>query len=486
MADKKFDQFTNGNEVQVGDEVVGLRPTFPLLNFRFDFPGAGIKDSDGNFLFEYATVGALAVNSLKFINSVSGNPALLTASGTDTDIDISIQPKGIGKLVLDELNWPTADGAPGTFMFTDGSGNLGFTTGVATDIIGTANQVLANGTTGVPQSGSVILTTPQDIALTSSPTFNNLKLSGGNILDTNGNVVLNMVPTASAVNFISVKNQASGTAPEIDALGGDTNIGITYRTKATGVHTFISTNTNIPMIWQSGTASQHITNWAIPNTSATRTITLQDASGTMAYLSDITGSVNPGLANQLAYYAAPGSILSGLTGANSAMLFTTSAGALTWSSSMTDGQIMIGRTGNSPLPATLSAGPGISISNGPNSITISGTGSGIGWTEVTGTTQLMVADNGYVANNAGLVTLTLPATAAFGTAISIIGKGAGGWLMAQNSGQNIQIGSSSSTIGVGGSVASTNRFDSLQLICTTANTTWTIQGGGQSAGFTIV
>jgi len=98
----------------------------------------------------------------------------------------------------------------------------------------------------------------------------------------------------------------------------------------------------------------------------------------------------------------------------------------------------------------------------------------------------MVADNGYVSNNAGLVTLTLPTTAAFGTAISIIGKGAGGWAIAQNSGQNVQVGSVSSTVGAGGSVASTNRFDSIDLLCTTANTTWTVQGGPQTAGFTIV
>lgn len=486
--DKKFSQFTNGNEVQVGDEVVGLRPSAPLSNFRFDFPGGGIKDANGNYLFAYASAGALAVNYLAFTSSVAGDPVLISANGTDANIDISIQPLGTGKIILDELNWPTADGAPGTFMQTDGFGNLSFTSGVATEIIGTANQVLANGTSATPETGSVTLTTPQDIATTSSPTFNNLKLTGANILDTNSNNILNFNPTALAANYISIKNQVALSAPEINAIGGDTNIGLIYRTKATGAHQFISTNTTVPMIWQSGTTSQHTTSWTIPDTAASRAITLQDASGTMAYLADIiaNGTVNAGTANQIAYYATTGTTISGLTGANSAMLYTNATGVPAMSASMTDGQIMIGATGGSPAPATLTAGPGISIANAANSVTISGTGSGIGWTEVAGTSQAMTADNGYVANNAGLVTLTLPVTAAFGTAISIIGKGAGGWLIAQNAGQNIQIGSSSSSVGAGGSVASTNRFDSLQLICTTANTTWTIQGGGQSAGFTIV
>lgn len=152
---------------------------------------------------------------------------------------------------------------------------------------------------------------------------------------------------------------------------------------------------------------------------------------------------------------------------------------------LTDGQVLIGVTGSDPVPANLTAGAGISITNGAGTITIAGTGSGIGWNEVTGVTQAMVADTGYVVNNAGLVTLTLPTTAAFGTAITILGKGAGGWIIAQNSGQSIQVGSVASTIGVGGSVASTNRFDSIELICTTANTIWTTQGGVQGA-LTIV
>jgi hypothetical protein len=154
---------------------------------------------------------------------------------------------------------------------------------------------------------------------------------------------------------------------------------------------------------------------------------------------------------------------------------------------LTDGQMIIGSTAGVPAPATLTAGANISITNASNSITIAATGiPGVSWTNVSGASQLMVADGGYVANNAGLVTLTLPATAAFGTVLYIIGKGSGGWTIAQNAGQNIEVGSSSSTVGAGGSIASTNQFDSITLVCTTANTTWTALGAPQSAGLTIV
>ena len=161
------------------------------------------------------------------------------------------------------------------------------------------------------------------------------------------------------------------------------------------------------------------------------------------------------------------------------------ASAFNFLGPLTNGQLLIGSSGLDPVPANLSAGPGISIANGAGTITISGTASGIGWTDVTGVSQAMVADNGYTANNAGLVTFTLPVTAAYGTGLAVIGKGAGGWKINVGTGQNIQVGSSSTTVSTG-SVASTNQFDSINLVCTTANTTWTVLGAPQSAGLTIV
>jgi hypothetical protein len=42
--------------------------------------------------------------------------------------DINITPDGAGKVVIDGLNYPTADGSNGQVMSTDGAGNIGFTT----------------------------------------------------------------------------------------------------------------------------------------------------------------------------------------------------------------------------------------------------------------------------------------------------------------------------------------------------------------------
>ena len=121
--------------------------------------------------------------------------------------------------------------------------------------------------------------------------------------------------------------------------------------------------------------------------------------------------------------------------------------------------------------ATITAGSGISVTPTANTITIATT-NGIAWTEVTGTTQAMAVDNGYISSNAGLVTLTLPATAVVGDRIRIAGKGAGGWRCAQNAGQTINFGNTATTAGVAGYIDSTNQYDALELLCITANTTW--------------
>lgn len=459
-----------------------------------------------------------------------------------------------------------------------------------TSATGTEFQVLVNSTFGTPQSGAITLTTPQDIAPTSSPEFVDLTLTGGNFLDANGNTMFDLLSVASSVNHLRAVPSATGFPSELRAVGSDTNVGFVFRTQAAGAFEFITQAPTSPFTIYNGTLSQHSTVFTFANTAQARTVTFQDASGTLAFVGDLagyvqsvtgtanqidvnntdpqnpilslsstliapgtiavgnllldtntlsstntngdliltpngtgdlvldglnwpqadgtagyflqtdgagqlswqpgggggSGTVSSGLINEIAWYAASGTTVSGITTANSAIFRTDASGVPGWSASLTDGQLMIGDTSGTPVPATLTAGPGISISNAAGAITISGTGSGIGWTEVTGTTQSMVADNGYVANNGALVVFTLPTTAAFGTVINLVGKGAGGWRIDQNASQNIQVGSVSSTVGTGGSIASSNRYDSIELLCTTANTTWTVLGAPQSSFITIV
>jgi hypothetical protein len=167
-----------------------------------------------------------------------------------------------------------------------------------------------------------------------------------------------------------------------------------------------------------------------------------------------------------------------LTPTNSSSIVVSSAGVVSYAA-MTNGQLIIGNTGGTPTAATLTAGSGITITNGGGTITIASSSGASTWTVVTGTSQAMAIDSGYISNNAGLVTLTLPATAVVGSIIQVQGLGAGGWQIAQNASQLIHIGSQVTTTGVSGFLASTNQYDSLTIVCVVANTTWCVLGGAQ-------
>lgn len=57
---------------------------------------------------------------------------------------------------------------------------------------------------------------------------------GSAIDDDSGNELVKFSKTASAVNEVTVKNAATGNAPQIQATGGDTNIGLNLIPKGTG------------------------------------------------------------------------------------------------------------------------------------------------------------------------------------------------------------------------------------------------------------
>ena len=84
--------------------------------------------------------------------------------------------------------------------------------------------------------------------------------------------------------------------------------------------------------------------------------------------------------------------------------------------------------------------------------------------------QAMAVNQGYIVTNATIVTFTPPATCAVGTIFAVAGSGAGGWTinLATNS-QTMHFGTASGTT----ALASSNQYDSVQFVCTVANTTFT-------------
>lgn len=66
-------------------------------------------------------------------------------------------------------------------------------------------------------------------------------VNGGFIADANGNELLIFTTTASAVNEITISNGATGVNPRWTA-SGETNVGIDWQVKGTGVYSFLSTS----------------------------------------------------------------------------------------------------------------------------------------------------------------------------------------------------------------------------------------------------
>ncbi len=141
---------------------------------------------------------------------------------------------------------------------------------------------------------------------------------------------------------------------------------------------------------------------------------------------------------------------------------------------LTNGQLLIGSTGVDPVAATLTAGTGITITNGAGSVSIASNGA-TPWVDQTTASVTMTTNRGYTADaGASLITFTLPVASAIGDFLEIVYKGAGGWSIAQTAGQQIQFGVNSTTVGVGGSLSSNAVGDCIRLRCSTANLLWTV------------
>jgi len=131
-----------------------------------------------------------------------------------------------------QIKAATGSGATVTFSATDKGYKLIYFDGVATNTgcfeatIGEANEVTLTGTQTLTNK---TLTSPK---------------IGTNILDTNGNELLAVSATGSAVNELTLSNAASGASPKFTATGGDTNIGITLTPKGTGEITIAAGDLN--------------------------------------------------------------------------------------------------------------------------------------------------------------------------------------------------------------------------------------------------
>jgi hypothetical protein len=103
---------------------------------------------------------------------------------------------------------------------------------------------------------------------------------------------------------------------------------------------------------------------------------------------------------------------------------------------------------------------------------------GLTWTVITVDLNPMVIENGYICNKAGLLSLTLPALCAVGKTFQVTGMNTNvGWRIVQLANQMIHWTSAlSTTTGVGGYLESTDKYDSVEIVCNVANLEWIVVG----------
>lgn len=285
--------------------------------------------------------------------------------------------------------------------------------------------------------------------------------SGTNILVANGSGSISVGITGT----IGVTNGGTGiataTAYSLIAAG----------TTSTGAWQSVGTGTSGQLLQSGGAAALPSWTTATFPTTAGSAGTILRSNGTNWINSTATFADTYGASTLL--YSNGVNTVTGLATANSAVLVTNSSGVPSLSSTMTNGQLIIGSTGATPTAATLIPGAGVSITNGAASITIAATGGGIAWTTTAGTTQAIAVNNGYVSSNAAQSTFTLPGTAAVGDVAAVEGLGAGGWILAANTGQTIKIGVT--TTSSGGTLTSAAASDNVYVTCIVANTTWRVR-----------
>jgi len=176
------------------------------------------------------TVNATTGATLTYSNGAlsNGKDAVIKLTGTiTTNIDVVI-PDSVEKTYIIEngtsgaftVTVKTTSGTGVTWAATDKGTKMVYSDG--TNVVDTAFTDLSSDIT--PQLSGILDTNGNDIIIDDA----------GAIEDDSNNPYVRFQKTASAVNYIDVTNQATGSGPAIDAVGSDSNIDLNISPKGIG------------------------------------------------------------------------------------------------------------------------------------------------------------------------------------------------------------------------------------------------------------
>jgi len=394
-----------------------------------------------------------AANSLTSI--AVGNTAQVLKGNTGADpswgaVDLTTDVSGF---------LPVGSGGTGVGTITAHSLVVGDGVNAVNELaVGATNQVLLGNTGADPSWGTV-----GNAALTnSSVTLNN----GANITVTGSPLSLGGAATVALNTALTAIDSLTNTNTAFTLNTGTGAIGISSDASATTLNMATGAAVKTVAIGSTNTTS------SLDLKTGTGDFSLSSASGNLV---DVTNLGVVTLLNDLDV-SEGGTGVSTLT--SHGILMGNGAGDIQATAEPTDGQILIGKTGDFPQLASLTAGAGISVTPGAGTITIANTSTGMAWTAVT-VDAVLVVNTGTVANKAGLLSMTLPATAAIGDILEFTNINTTvGLRIVQNANQYIRFGTVLSTTGVGGYVETTQLGDSLKLVCIVAgaSTGWCVLG----------
>ena len=429
--------------------------------------------SGWNFSQNTIYCGASGANN----GNIQGANLNLTAIGGAINLETTTVEFQTGTNLLElELNFTgnAQYGIPGVnngFLYCTGSSNFGNLSWIIPDGLGITfnGSVFELDLTVVTQRAYCVASTTANLVSTYS---NGSSGIGATLTNNTTQAAFSTDGVSPAVNSrILVKNQS--TAPQngiytLTTVGsGSTNWVLTRATDFDGSIT--------------GSIAQGVTVWVAQGTVNANTTWMETGAGPFTIgTTAITFSGYPGQASIVTL----GTITTGVWTGTTIAVANGGTGNTTFTAYSV---LCAGTTSTGAFQNVSGVGSSgqVLTSNGAGALPTWQTGIGGLIVNQNSSTVTMAAGSRYYINNGStLVTATLPSTAAVGDTYIIRGNSSGGWKIAQNASQQIHLNSSATTSGTGGSLASTNQYNCIQVECIVANTTFVV--AASSGSITVV